>query len=131
MRVSGWAEALVQEVEAAERTEFCWGSHDCCQWVRRVAYRLSGRDFGLQFRPYDSEFGAMRLVAEYGGIEQLLTAAFGESKPAGFARRGDVVLADFGRGPQPSICLGAVCVAPGERELERRATSGGLMAWSI
>ncbi|HYE70605.1 MAG TPA: hypothetical protein VD932_03680 [Aquabacterium sp.] len=123
---------MFDEIAAWRAKEFEWGRTDCCQFVRRVTEVISGKDYGAQFPAYESEFGAARLIAEYGGLEQLLCAAFGESRPALLAQRGDVVLCDFGRGPQPSICLGAVCVAPAEAGgLESRPLASALASWKI
>ncbi len=129
---------LNEVIEASRGRAFEWGTWDCCQFVGAVDAAINGDDRRTRFAAYDSEFGAARMLVEHGGMESLLREAFGEPKPAAFAQRGDVVLADFGRGPQPSICIGAHCVAPSEAGgLANRRIIGdknypdAIMAWSI
>lgn len=125
-------------IEECRERAFEWGTFDCCQFVRRWDERLNLEDRGAAFGEYFSELGAGRLLVEHGGMEALLREAFGEPKAVAFAMRGDVVLADFGRGPMPSICIGTHCVAPSEsgglaarRMLGDKNYPDALMAWSI
>ncbi len=131
-RVTGWPTLLVDHFKSWSEVQFEWGKTDCCQFVRSTAEVLTGRDFGSIFPTYESEFGAARVLAEYGGMQALLTAAFGEPKTVAFAQRGDVVMCDFGRGLQPSICDGIYCLAPSETGgITARPTLSGIAAWSI
>lgn len=129
---------LNETITAWGDRQFAWGHADCCQFVGEVAAAITGMDRRSVFPAYESEMGAARLLVEHGGMEGLLRHAFGEPKPAAFAQRGDVVLCEFGRGPQPAICVGSHCLAPTEpRGLVTRRIIGdknypdALMAWSI
>lgn len=130
-RLDDWPIRLAEVIELWRSSSFAWGSKDCCQFVGAVVQRITGEDRRTLFDSYDSEMSAARLLVQHGGMEGLLTAAFGGPKIAALAQRGDVVLCEFGRGPQPAICLGAWCVAPAEYGLEKRMTRVAQLAWSI
>jgi len=131
MRVSNWPIVLAQEISEAQGRAFAWAEWDCCQFGARVVAALRGSDPRSIFPAYTSEREAIRVIAQYGGIEGLISAALGNQKPAGHAMRGDIVLCDFGRGLQPAVCIGAWCVAPGALGLEKRSMNDAVAAWTV
>jgi hypothetical protein len=131
MRVSDWTIRLACEVEAAALKTFAWGEWDCCQFAASIVATLTGRDPRDIFPAYTAESEALRIINDAGGMDALITQALGEPKPRSFAQRGDIVLCDFGRGPQPAVCLGVWCVAPGAVGLEKRLTDNATLAWAV
>ena len=138
MRVPGWQQRFVDTLHAWRGCVFEWGRVDCCQFAGAMCFALTGEDRRARFSDYDSEISAALLLAEHGGMQGLLTHAFGESIPAAFAKRGDIVLCEFGSGPQPAVVEGAMCCAPAlTGGLVRRRVIGdphypdALMGWSI
>lgn len=137
MRVHNWPLALSAVLLEWRAYSFDWGRTDCCQFVGAVCLAITGEDRRDLFAGYDSEMGAARLLVTHGGMEGLLTYAFGEPKPAVMARRGDCVLCEFGAGAQPAIVEGAYCWAPTAKGLIRRRVIGdghypdAVLGWSI
>lgn len=137
MRIPNWQIAFAEAIEEWRHTEFQWGRTDCCQFVGAVVLAITGEDRRELFAGYNSEMGAGRLLVEHGGMQGLLTHAFGESKPAAFAGRGDIVLCEFGNGLQPAVADGVICWAPAAHGLGHRRILGdrnypdAAMAWTI
>lgn len=131
MRVDNWPDILAKEIDAAVSHVFEWGIWDCCQFTANNFAALTGRDARWKFPAYSTEEEAFAIVESFGGMEGLLTHAFGEPKHPAFAHRGDVVLCDMGMGPQPAICLGVWCVAPTAKGLAKRMTDTATHAWTI
>lgn len=104
--------ALSDYLDAASRTPFAWGRHDCCQFVRRWVQAGTGRDPAAGWR-YDTEMGAALLVRRHGGLLALLDAL---AVQAGLSRTDDPQAGDVGavvtlteRGLQP---VAAICTGP-------------------
>lgn len=130
-RVDNWPLRLAEVIEAASAKTFAWGSHDCCQFAASAVAAITSRDPRELFQLYGSEREALVVIARCGGMEQLIRQALGEPKHPAFAQRGDIVLCDFGQGPQPGVCIGVWSVAPGAQGLEKRMTDSALLAWSV
>jgi hypothetical protein len=123
---------LAEYVAAVEGRLFVWSQHDCCQWCAGWVALRTGRDPREIFPQYSNESEALAIIEECGGLEGLITKALGppmENKA--FAQRGDIVLCDFGSGPQPGICIGVHCVAPGAKGFVPRMTDSALAAWKV
>jgi hypothetical protein len=131
MRVDNWPLKLAAEVDSANGRPFEFGVHDCMQFAARCFKAVTGDDKLLLFPSYSTEAEAMQIAERFGGLEGLLRHELGEPRHPAFAMRGDIVLCDMGQGPQPAVCIGVWCVAPGLRRLEKRMTDTALMAWSI
>jgi hypothetical protein len=111
---------------------FTWGSHDCLTFAGAVVKALTDEDLVKDFPAYDTEFGAGRILVEYGSVEALLTAKLGEPIDAKFAQRGDLVLLDLNEtGPAASVCVGIVAYGPGLNGLEIVPMSRASKAWRI
>lgn len=124
MRVANWQAALLEVFESAQGRRFRWGRHDCCQFVARCAEAVTGEKRHALFPRYRTRLSAEEILAGHGGIEGLLTRAFGDPVHPSRASAGDVVLIDMGQGPQPAICMGLNSYAPGMRNLTHRPTLG-------
>ena len=138
MRLPNWPSLLADEIERWRAYQFQWGTTDCCQFAGAAQYRITGVDRRSIFGCYESEFGAARILAEYGGMQGLLTAAWGEPKSVAMAGRGDVVMCEFGQGLQPAVVIGVCCVAPSihgglahRRVVGDQAYPDSVMAWGI
>lgn len=116
--------------------EFAWGRLDCCLFVADVLKDIHGVDYAKQWRgSYRSQRGALKLVAEYGGVGGLASAAFGPMKPPLLARRGDPVLfrgslAPDGIDEALGVCDGAiVCLT--DKGLMRVPMSAAVGCWHV
>lgn len=122
---------LAALVRKAQRGRFRWGRHDCCQFAARAVHALTGRDTREIFPAYRTRAEAETIISECGGLEALATKALGEPIHPSRATTGDIVLCDFGRGPQPAVCVGVYCLAPGRHGLEKRMTLNSVAAWKV
>lgn len=130
MRAPNWQAELLEVFESARGRRFRWGFHDCCQFVRRCAIAVRGEP-PRTFPRYRTKSEALALLATHGGMQGLLTHAFGEPVHVSKAGMGDVVLVDMGMGPQPAVCMGLNCFAPGMKNLHHRPTSSAAAAWML
>jgi hypothetical protein len=130
-RLPVWQENLAAAFQYAQRTEFKWGTHDCCQFALRCIREVSGVDHAEKFSTYGCEAEALGIIWARGGVRNLLREALGEPKPAAFATQGDIVLIDMGMGEQPAVCMGVSSFAPGPRGLVWRRTSRAVAAWTV
>lgn len=131
MRVTNWREALLEVVEAAHGRRFRWGQHDCCQFAARCVEAVCGYQARLLFPTYQTKAEAFEILESVGGMLALVTRALGEPQPVAFAGEGDIVLTDMGQGPQPALCRGLICQAPGRRTLMTRKTLDASAAWIL
>jgi hypothetical protein len=122
---------LSERVEAWRHRPFRYGESDCCQFVADVVLAISGIDYRARFPRYASESEAYEVLAAHSGAQGLIESVLGPAMAPSFARRGDVVLADFGDGLAAGICLGVQCCAPGARGLTFRPMTFAVAAWSI
>ncbi len=70
-----WTEAIQQAV-LDTRDSLGYGTGDCLQFVRTYVRLMTGVDHGADIA-YDSEMGAMRALADAGGIEEMITRYLG------------------------------------------------------
>lgn len=130
MRLDNWPTLLAKEIEAARVRPFSFGEADCALWAADVVLAITGSDPAARWRgAYDSEFGALRLIAQHGGLRQMATEALGEPINPAFAQRGDMVLIADGGGYSLGICVGAQLAGMGERGLVFRPMSEAVCAW--
>lgn len=131
MRVDNWHARLIEQFESAHGRRFRWGSHDCCQFARRVARAVTGQHLDKHFPRYRTRGEADAILATFGGMLGLLTHALGQPVHASRAGDGDIVLVDFGygQGEQPAVCRGRLSYAPGRRNLQKVETLKAVAAW--
>ena len=131
MRYDTWPEALFEFVASRQNTPFAWGSHDCVLFAVDCAHAMTGVDYAAPYRGYDSEFGAGRILVEYGGLRQLATANMGPEIPPTLARRGDWCLIMQDGREALSVCMGLFLLAAGPTGLTLRPTCDAITAWRI
>jgi hypothetical protein len=130
-RVANWPLVLNQKVNEWRLRPFAWGTSDCCQWVAEVVTAITGEDYRDLFPAYETQEDAEQILAQSGGIAGILASALGEPKPVAWAKRGDIVMADFGLGATAAVCLGLYCWAPGEKGLVCQPTRTATAAWEV
>lgn len=122
VRIEGWESRLLAVIEAARRTPYALGEHDCFRLACRAVWALAGVDLWAPWQgAYRTRREALQLIADYAGAAGtalqdrsptgLFRAAFSrlfETDPivALMARRGDIVEYED-REPHLGVCLGA------------------------
>jgi len=126
-----WPELLAAYIASRRAAPFAWGTHDCCKFAAGAVVEITGENLMHDFH-YANEIGALRLIAEAGGLEVLVTRALGAPLPSvAQARRGDVVLADLDHGPTVGVCVGAASAYAAELGLLLLPTLAARVAWRI
>lgn len=124
-----WGDALRTTLLEFDGKEFAWASRDCIQFVSTYVKHCIGVDHASTFA-YHSEETALRLVAEFGGLEGLIETCLGPSHSD--ARPGDVVVCHVEDLHVPGISNGSyVWAFVKERGLSRLLLSSVLCGWSI
>lgn len=107
-RREDWPAVLASEIEKAKNIGFEWGAHDCATWAFDVRCRLTGIDGAAAWRGrYRTALGSARTLRRLGvaTIDGLARRFLGEPVAAGYAQRGDIVLAS--ESDALGICLGS------------------------
>ncbi|GLX86380.1 hypothetical protein tloyanaT_26330 [Thalassotalea loyana] len=126
--------AVDQVIKQKLHKPFKWGENDCCLIAADLVSAMTGQDPAAAFRgTYDSEVGALKIIAKHGGsVETLLDSYLSEPKPINQAKTGDIALLLNERGQQQAcIVFRSVVYAPGENGLVRKPLSQALKIWSI
>lgn len=114
IRHADWDERLAAYLADNERAVFEWGRKDCALFVADAVLVMTGEDIAAPFRGrYTTAMGATKALKRYGAGD--LKSTFDTLlpiRPIGFARRGDVVMADGAVG----ICIGADALFIGQKE---------------
>jgi hypothetical protein len=132
IRPEDWPRRLAAYLLKVQDRPFDWGTHDCCTLAADWALELIGVDPIAPYRGlYTNAVGARRLILKHGGIEAAFTAALGSPVAPAYARRGDLVLAEYQLGPTVGICGGVDACFPGIDRLHWFPTSGSQLAWSL
>lgn len=97
-RVENWHLSLGQTIQQGLRRPFEWGRFDCCLFALLCNDAVTGGFLYHRFAgTYDSEYGAARVLAPYGGIVEIADAVYSEfgwpRVPVLMAQRGDSVSA--------------------------------------
>lgn len=131
MRPQDWPALLDGYIEAARRTPFAWGHHDCVTFVCGWHAAMTARDVYAPFRGrYDSETAAFRILL---GLDIRDMDAFGRhlfgDPLANNAHigRGDIVIAEGALG----ICTGAQGAFLSEEGLAFRRHDKFEVGWSV
>ena len=114
-RVQDWPLRLNAWLDSVREKPFAWGTHDCVLGAADAIRMMTEEDPAASFRGrYDSRMGAARFLAQYGGLEEAVTAVLGAPlEGPRLAGRGDVVLVEGGEGLTLAVVIGAAAVAPG------------------
>ena len=83
-------EAVKAAVRKFEDAPFEYGAFDCCEFVREVATLYRGADPAPELM-YMTEREAMQIIAEAGGLSELMTYVFGQPIAAEDADVGDAL----------------------------------------
>jgi len=133
-RRQDWPLRLNAWLDSMRSRPFAWGKFDCALGAADAVQAMTGVDYAVEFREaYFSKRNAVRLLAERGGLEALVTQALGDPLgSAKLAQRGDVVLVDSGaEGPALAVVIGAEAVAPGPQGAVFVPMGQWLKAWRV
>lgn len=83
-------EAVKAAVCKFDNAPFEYGSFDCCEFVREVATLYRGADPAPELI-YMSEREANHIIAEAGGLSELMTYVFGDPVPVEDTEVGDAL----------------------------------------
>lgn len=136
-RYPDWPKHLLKELQAAAERPFVWGKHDCALFACDVVKAITGTDPAIDLRGrYDSQFGAGRVIAAYGGLDRLaesIAAQHGcsEVRPS-MAWRGDVCLVNLGdNGMALGICAGERVAAASTVGIWFLPMANVLRSWAV
>lgn len=127
-RLPDWPERLAAYVSSAQRTPFCWGSHDCVTFAAGAMEAVTGA------RPVMPQWhdvhDALRQLRAVGGLAAAVESAGLPvlTRPE-FASRGDIVMVEHAPRPFLAVCLGHVWAAPGAAGLEYGPMSSAARGW--
>ncbi len=128
MRFPNWPDLLAGFIEARRSRPFEWGANDCCLFAADWVALATGKDPAADLRgTYSTALSAQRIVADAGGLAQLVEAALhrhGFSPVvATLAARGDLIVRDSGQGDCVGVVLGAQSAFVGAEGLAFAATN--------
>lgn len=137
-RREDWPERLRAFVEAAARTPFAYGSHDCLLFAAGAIEAMTGTDLAAAVRgTYRDAEGAAAALAAFAGAGVLeaaekVAAEHGLAPIAWpLAQRGDAVLVGTPLGPALGICLGAHAAVAAAGGLATVPMSRAARAWRV
>lgn len=132
VRHEKWPIFLSDYIEEKIEEPFKWGVNDCLLFAGVCVERLTGIDFHSQYRNYDDECGAYKIINDNGGVVNLISKHLGNYhrnyKKAG---RGDVVVfknPELTCGIVDDTCCNIVCVA--KTGIIRIPVSSAIYIWS-
>lgn len=118
-RVRNWDVALVAWSETVRGRPFGWGATDCGSLVRAACQVMYGEDCFPAVPVWETQAGALRVVAAHGGVRAQLTRLAAVAVPLAFAQTGDVLIApgegeDFTDSAFVIVAGGALSANPGD-----------------
>jgi hypothetical protein len=127
-----WEARLSEFVAKNRKRPYEPSRFDCLLMPAEAVKAVTGKDHGRGHRgKYKSTASAYRYLQSLGfkSPEEYLDSLF-ETKPVGFAQRGDLVLASDGI---PAVCMGdfALSVGEGDAGLVRVLRSTWVKVWAI
>lgn len=131
MRLPDWQLRLAEFGQARASMPFDWGSNDCCTFTADAVRAITGRDVRRAFPIYSGEVGALRAIAEGGGLQRLVTQILGEPVSSKMAAVGDVVLVLNAEREMLGICNGTSVIASGVEGMTLVSMETALAAWRI
>ena len=125
-------EALIEFIEAAMRTTFAWGSHDCVTFAAGAIEAQTGRRVLEAVQGgWTDERSARRALARRRGLAAAVGRILSPVPPA-LAHRGDIGAVHDPRGDLALVVIeGATIVGPGPDGLVRQPRSVLVQAWSV
>lgn len=132
VKKENWDTLLAEFIESRRQTPFQWGIHDCTLFAVDAALAMTGFDLAAEYRgTYDSEIGAVRIIAKAGGTLRALVNHHGQEIPARMAQRGDWVLIEQDGYEALAVCVGVKLIAAGRNGLVQHPMSIAITAWRI
>lgn len=136
MRFDHWERRLNATIKEYERAPHEWGRTDCIMFAAKCVWCLTQKYPGGRYREtYHDEAGALRIIAESGGLVAMIETAFAEAGIEAeridprFAQRGDPCLLDDDR--SVGICMGATVIGKTLAGLESVPISRAKICWAI
>lgn len=131
MRTQDWQLRLAEFGQARASMPFSWGSNDCCTFTAAAVAAITGENPMAEADRYDSEFGALRLIAAAGGLRALVSSFLGDEIPTTAAAVGDVVLVMNEGAELVGVCNGVNVIAPGPDGMVALSMGAAVAAWRI
>lgn len=136
-RFEDWPRRMHAVLEAARRSDFAWGEHDCALMAIDVVDAMCGTQIAGMWRGrYKTARGAAGLLRRRGGIERVMGRLGLEERPRLMAQRGDVVELPVpegfdGAGLMLGISLGDRVVGADFRGIAMVPLRFGLRSWHV
>jgi hypothetical protein len=131
MRRTDWVARLWREAEACARSPFKYGEHDCWLFAARCVDAMTGsRLVEISHDFYASRRAALRIIAEEGSMDLVVSIALGDMCP-GPGRRGDVCSIDLEEGLGVGVNFGAAILAPDDIGLASLPLTAAHGHWRI
>jgi hypothetical protein len=131
-RVDNWPFVLSQKVEEWRPRLFDWTTWNCCHLADDHVAAITGVSRLSMFPSFSTQADAEAILSSFGGMIGLVTHALKQEPiPVAWAKRGDLLVANFGYGLSPAPCLGVNSCAPGPRGLVFRPTASAVAAWAV
>jgi hypothetical protein len=117
VREAGWADRLLAVVAHHRAQPFAWGQYDCATLFAEAVQAVTGCHVLAAYMPYDSERGALEMLASSGQRHMLDWCRYRFPEiPVSMARRGDLVFPEkIGRLACPAVVLGSDAVSRDEK----------------
>lgn len=138
MRFEKWERRLNAAIDKYSRLTHEWGTRDCALFAAECVHALTQKDPALRWRrTYSDEAGALRIIAEHGGMAGLVEAGLADAGlvldriEKNFAQRGDLCLMEGGGNPALGVCIGAEVVGMSPTGLARRPLAEAAIVWAI
>ena len=114
MRKPGWEVDLSTWVEQIQRRKFEWGKLDCALMAAECIEVIAGTHPHPELiGSYHSPIGAMRVIHAHGSLTEILDRIL-KRVEVDHARKGDIILCQFGRKETLGICYGARIIIMGQ-----------------
>ncbi len=131
-RRTDWRQRLRAFAMSRHREPFAWGQNDCALFAADAVAAVTGHDFGASFRgAYASASQALRVLAPFGGLQGLASAALGQPVGGQFAGVGDVCLVHFDGRECLGVCNGVEVLGPGASGMAHAPLSAAALAWRV
>lgn len=135
IRRNDWQERLAEAVKHTQIVPFSYGVHDCCMWAAYCIDQMCDTDYVNQVVErlnYHSEAEANAVIANAGGLDNIVSEFLGEPIPGAFAAPGDVVLARNGdEKPIITVMVGHHLVGPGPDTVHHLPFSAAMKCWRV
>lgn len=131
-RVENWPSILAGLIQEYRRTPFQWGAFDCCIWPAIVKDAITGSNLVEQMASlYSDKTSALKLIADAGGFEQLITAHLGDPVNRKMIGRADIALIQHDEDQSLAIFDGHMCIATGPNGLRMLPPDSIIKGWKV